>query len=197
MNLEKWLFGWFFFNVGNTCQQCYIGIQGSQVTSGLGSLFGVGKFEMHYLLGDLHRQEDWPPLFLASLRSHIGGHVLIVTINSNHSFVVFFDALSLFNIDPKFFLLDVPFCFCSRFSPYFDDIRVTTFLSFHLTKAILGFSSITTLADPLSSFCISFTGFNSAFSFLFNRTVPVAAILFYLNERSNWGLVKKLLVMTW
>ena len=141
--------------------------------------------------------EDWPPLFLASMRSHIGGHVLIEMINSNHSFVVFFDALSLFNIDPKFFLLDVPFCFCSRFSPYFDDIRVTTFLSFHLTKAILGFSSITTLAVPLSSFCISFTGFNSAFSFLFNRTVPVAAILFYLNERSNWGLVKKLLVMTW
>ena len=58
--------------------------------------------------------EDWPPPFLASVRNHIRGYVLIQTINSAHSFIVFFDALRLLKIDSIFLLLDVPFCFCSR-----------------------------------------------------------------------------------
>ena len=58
--------------------------------------------------------EDWPSPFLASVHNHIRGYVLIQTINSVHSFIVFFDALRLLNIDSTFLLLDVPFCFCSR-----------------------------------------------------------------------------------
>ena len=79
--------------------------------------------------------EDWPPPFLTSVRSHIRGYVLIQAINSTHSFIVFFDALSLLNIDSTFLLLDVPFCFCSN--PYYDDMTATTLLSFHLRKTIL------------------------------------------------------------
>ena len=96
-----------------------------------------------------------------------------------------------------FFSLMYRFVFAVGFSPYFDDITVTTLLSLHVTKAILALSSITASPDPLSSFCVSLTGFNGAFYTLFNRTVTVAAIPFSLQERSNWRLVKKLSVMIW
>ena len=55
LNLETRLFGWFFCNVNNTCQQCCVGIQGSQVDFALGFLLSVGKFEMHCLHRDLHK----------------------------------------------------------------------------------------------------------------------------------------------
>ena len=55
LNLETWLFGWFFCNVNNTCQQFYVGINVGQVVFALDSLFDAGKFEMHCLHRDLHR----------------------------------------------------------------------------------------------------------------------------------------------
>ena len=100
--------------------------------------------------------EDWPPPFLASVRNHQRGCFLIQTISSTHSFVLFFDALRLLNIDSNFLLLMYRYVFAVEFNPYFDDITVTTLLFVHLTKAILELPSITTLADPLSSFSISF-----------------------------------------
>ena len=137
---------------------------------------------------EIHAEmEGWSAPFLASER-----YVLIQTINSAHFFIVFFDALKLLNIDSTFLLVDVPFfvlfClffFAVEFSPYFYDATVTTLLSFHLTKAILALSWIRTSADPLSSFFISFIGFNGVFSTLFNQTVTVAAIPFSLKERCN------------
>ena len=56
LNLKTRLFGWFFCNVNNTCQQCCVGIQGSQVDFALGFLLSVGKFEMHCLHRDLHKE---------------------------------------------------------------------------------------------------------------------------------------------
>ena len=154
--------------------------------------FCVCKFKMHCL--KYTETEDWTPPFLASACNHIYGYVLIQTIA--HSFIVFFDTLRLLSIESTFLLLDIyRFLFAVGFSPYFDDITVTNLLSFHLTKAILALSSIIVSADHPSSFSIFFTGFNVAFSTLFNRTVLVAAISFSLKERNNWEHVKKLSVM--
>ena len=79
-----------------------------------------------------------------------------------------------------------PWCtrgfFCSRTYPYFDDITVNTLLLFHLTKAILVLSLITKSANTLYRFSNFFNGFNGAFSTLFNRTLPVAAIPFFLSR---------------
>ena len=52
-----------------------------------------------------------------------------------------------------FFPLMYCFVFAVGFSTYFDDITVTILLSFHLTKAILAISSITTSADDIVLNC--------------------------------------------
>ena len=87
----------------------------------------------------------------------------------------------------SFFSLMYRFVFAVGFNQYFDDTTITTLSFFHMTKAILVLSSITTSADRLSSFSISFTVtvFNGTFSTLFNQTAPVAAISFSIKERSN------------
>lgn len=119
---------------------------------------------------DIHTEtEDWPPSFLSSMCNQIRGYDLILTIYSDHSFVVYLMhwgwSILLF--------LDVTFCLYSR---------ISTLLSFHLTKAVLTLSSITISTDPFSSFSFFFTDFSGAFSTLFILTVPVAVIPFSLKD---------------
>ena len=138
----------------------------------LSSLFGVGK--LCIVCTEIYtKMEDWLSPFFASMCNHTRGYVLIQMINSAHFFV------------QSFFCLMYRFVFAVGFNQYFDDTTITTLSFFHITKAILALSSITTSADRLSSFFISFTVFNSTFSTLFNQTAPVAAISFSIKERSN------------
>ena len=143
----------------------------------VGSRFDVGKFEMHCLHRDLQRRGKLATA-IYFMGNHLSGYFVLQTINTAHSFVIFFDAMGLLNI----FSLMYRFVFAVGFNLYFDDITVTTFLSFHLTKAILALSLITISDDALSSFSIFFTGFNCAFSTLFNQTVLVAALSFSLSS---------------
>ena len=110
---------------------------------------------------DIYKEKEvWLPSFLDSMRN-MRSYVLIQTINSTRSFVVFFDALRFLNI------------------------TVTTLYLYISLKRSWHYPQFATSADPLSGFSISFTGFSGALFTLFNRTVSVAAMLFSLKERSS------------
>ena len=190
--------GWLFCNVGNICQQCYIRIQEGQVAFVLGFLFGVAKFEMPCFHRDLHRNGR-----LASTIScfYVQSYTWLC-FDPSGQLSPFLHCI-FWCVDIATYRLNLSFSWCTRFvfavgfNPYFDDITFTILLSFNLMKTILVLSSITTSANPLSSFSISFTCFNGAFSTLFNGTVSVATISFSLKKLSNWGLAKKLSVLSW
>ena len=110
-DLETWLFGLFLCNLGNACQQCYVEIQGDQVAFALGSPFCVGKFEMNCLHRDLHRNGRLATTISCFCVQLFTWLSLTQKIKSTHSFVVFFDALMLLNIDSNFFHLGVLFLF--------------------------------------------------------------------------------------